>query len=78
VSTPVSHRGYEITAYPARAITPDILYLHVGEHIPAAAAQTAAGLWQVFLYDAGEDSIIVPDEAAARERLETYGWEIAA
>lgn len=57
MSTPVFHKCYEVTAYPERAVTPDILYLRVGDEIYAAAAQTVNG-WRIFLYESDVETIV--------------------
>lgn len=50
MSTPVSHKSYEIVPWPETSVYPQILYLQVGEQVTAAAAATIGG-WRMFLYE---------------------------
>lgn len=81
MSIAVSHTGYTVTAWPERAASPDILYLHVGD-VPTAAATQIAGGWRIVLYGSGDrDATIganVGDHNDAMAWLEALGQLAAA
>lgn len=65
----------EIVAWPERALFPDILYLRVGDDIPAAAAPTVDG-WTVVIFGAETEPLRFADEAAVRAWMSQ--WQVAA
>jgi hypothetical protein len=71
MSTAVSHKGYEIISWPERAVSPDILYLQVGERVVAAATHIAGG-WRIVLFaTAGEETSV---GANVGDDSDAYGW----
>lgn len=77
MSTPVSHRSYEIVPWPDTAVSPDILYLHVGDDVPAAAIRTLSG-WALFQFDHVDAPGAAPDVEAARDWLTALGQAAVA
>lgn len=77
MSHPLSHTPFEIRQYPERAVQPSILYLHVGEDIPAAAAQTTR-CWEVIVFGTDTDIVRVANEQAARDHLTMLGQAAVA
>jgi hypothetical protein len=80
MSASVSHRGYEILSFPAHAVTPELLYLQVGDEVTAAAANTVGG-WRIILFDSDVSVHVgtnVGDAGTAMEWLDALGQAAVA